>query len=171
MTALYLLVGIVGAAAGTFDLHRAGGLYATAPWLAVIALVLAFAASGLPPFSGLWPKIYLVKASIDVGAWWLAAAILLSGFLTTIAIVRLFAFAFWRPAHPDMRSLSLAEVPVARLGLPVLAGLCGLTVIAGLYPEPFIQVSDRIAFELMNPAGYIDAVYAPMPAAAEGAVQ
>ena len=167
MTALYLLVGVVGAAAGTFDLHRAGGLYASMPSLAVIALVLALSASGLPPFSGLWPKIFLVKASIDVGAWWLAGAILLSGFVTTIALVRLFAYAFWRPAHADARAPDPATVPVVAVGYPVLAGLCALTAIAGVHPEPFIQVSDRIAFELMNPGGYIEAVYGAPPAVAD----
>ncbi len=28
----------------------------------------------MPPGSGLWPKVILAKASVDVGAWWLAGA-------------------------------------------------------------------------------------------------
>lgn len=166
MTALYLLVGVMGAAGGTFDLTRAGGLYAAMPGLAIVALVLTFSVAGLPPFSGLWPKIYLVKASIDVGVWWLAAAILFSGLATTIALVRMFGFAFWRPA-PDGAEV-MTGPPTARYGYPVLVALSLLTAIAGLYPEPFIQVSDRIAFELMHPAGYIEAVYGPLQAQASG---
>jgi len=165
MTALYLMVGVIGAAGGTFDLNRSGGLYKAMPWLAVISLILAFSASGLPPFSGLWPKIYLVKASIDVGAWWLAGAILVSGFLTTIALVRLFAYAFWRPAREGASVGDATARPIIDIGYPVLAGLCALTVIAGVYPEPFIQVADRIAVELMNPTGYVEAVYGPAQAA------
>ena len=30
------------------------------------------AVAGLPPASGLWPKVLLVKASLDAGVWWLA---------------------------------------------------------------------------------------------------
>ncbi len=38
----------------------------------------------------------LVKAAIDIGAWWLAAALLLVGFFTMIATGRLFLLAYWR---------------------------------------------------------------------------
>ncbi len=161
MTALYLLVGLMGANAGTFDLARAGGLYARMPGLAVLALILTFSVSGLPPFSGLWPKIYLVKASIDVGIWWLAAAILLSGFITTIAVVRMFAYGFWRPAPEGGGTPTPQATSINRVGYGVLIALCTATVLAGVYPEPIIQVSDRIAFELMNPVGYVDSVYGP----------
>lgn len=158
MTALYLLAGIIGRLMGTFDLHKAGGLYQASPWLGALCLVLAFSVSGLPPFSGLWPKVLLVKGSIDVGAWWLAAAIIVSGFLTTIAMVRVFSFSFWRT-----RADGLVEIgPISREGrikLYAALGLTALTVIAGIYPEPFIQVSDRVAFELTHPQTYIDAVF------------
>ncbi|WP_306118152.1 MULTISPECIES: Na+/H+ antiporter subunit D [unclassified Roseitalea] len=161
MTALYLLVGVVGAKTGTFDLARAGGLYTQMPWLAAIALVLCLSVAGLPPLSGLWPKIYLVKASIDVGVWWLAAAILVSGLVTTIALMRLFTLAFWRPSQfePGEQGVIGQAGTMGRSAYPILIALTALTVIAGVYPEPFIKVSDRIAFELMQPTGYIDAVF------------
>ena len=59
-----------------------------------------FAIAGLPPGSGLWPKIMLVKASLDAGQGWLAAAILVSGLLTTVAFGRVFLLAFWRAEAP-----------------------------------------------------------------------
>ncbi len=157
MTALYLLTGVMGGLMGTFDLGRAGGLYARAPWLAALCLVLIFAASGLPPFSGVWPKILLVKGAIDVGIWWLAAAILVSGLLTTIALVRMFSFSFWRPAaEEDLEAFSFAD---HRIAISATVGLAALTVIAGIFPEPFIQVSDRVAAELNSPTSYIEAVF------------
>ncbi|MEL6920680.1 MAG: Na+/H+ antiporter subunit D [Pseudomonadota bacterium] len=158
MTALYLFVGIMGAQMGTFDLHKAGGLYTRFPALAFTFLVVVLAASGLPPLSGLWPKIYLVKASIDVGVWWLAASILLSGLLTTLALVRVFGFAFWRPA-PGGRDDAFDAPPFDRTGMAAALALVAVSVVAGLYPEPFIQVADRAAFELLHPIGYIEAVF------------
>ena len=161
MTALYFLMGIVGMQMRGFGLREAGGLYTQAPWLAAIALVLFLSVSGLPPFSGVWPKAYLVKASLDVGAWWLAFAILLTGLLTTIAVGRMFALAFWRERAEQ------AEPGVRPAGSMVgaLVALTFLTVVAGVYPEPVIAVTDRIAAELLAPSGYIDAVFP----AAEGA--
>ncbi|NJR13690.1 MAG: hypothetical protein HC779_05130 [Phyllobacteriaceae bacterium] len=96
MTAIFLLAGLMQRRNGAVLLSAAGGLYQSAPLLAAIALVLAFAVAGLPPFSGLWPKIMLVKAGLDIGAWWLVAAIMVSAFLTTAAVARMFLFAFWR---------------------------------------------------------------------------
>ena len=162
MTALYILVGVIGERGGTFDLARSGGLYARFPALAAVAFVLVLSVSGLPPLSGLWPKILLVKASIDVGIWWLAGSILLSGLVTTIAMVRLFAFAFWRPAPAD--AVPAAHMPSQDLVDPRIVALVALTfisIVAGFWPEPFIAVSDRIAFELANPSSYVDAVYGP----------
>ncbi|MEL6437213.1 MAG: proton-conducting transporter membrane subunit, partial [Pseudomonadota bacterium] len=159
MTALYLFIGIMGAQMGTFELRRAGGLYRRYPMMAFAFLVIVLAASGLPPLSGLWPKIYLVKASIDVGVWWLAAAILVSGLITTIALGRIFAFSFWRDV-PEVNDGRGADAP--SLNNPALFAALGLTaasVVAGLYPEPFIQVADRIAFELMNPVEYIESIF------------
>ncbi|MEM0899568.1 MAG: Na+/H+ antiporter subunit D [Pseudomonadota bacterium] len=159
MTALYLLIGIMGRKMNTFDLHRAGGLYTSDVGLAAVAFVLVFAASGLPPFSGLWPKVMLIKASLDVGVWWLAASIIISGILTTIALVRVFAFSFWRNAPTDERDAGTLNAPSA--GQPVYIatiGLTILTVIAGIFPEPFIAASDQAAAQLLRPQVYVEAV-------------
>ena len=103
MTALYLLSGMIRDAGGSFSLDDLAGLYDRAPLLAGSALLLAFAIAGLPPGSGLWPKIALVKASLDAGQGWLAAAILVSGLLTTVAFGRVFLLAFWRTRTPGGR--------------------------------------------------------------------
>ena len=47
------------------------------------------------------------------------------------------------------------------VGYAVLIALASATVVAGIYPEPLIRISDRIAFELIHPAGYIDSVFIP----------
>lgn len=158
MTALYMLVGIMGRHAATFNLSESGGLYSRMPALTALAFVLVFAASGLPPFSGLWPKVLLVKASLDVGIWWLAGSILLAGLLSTIALVRMFAFSFWREAPAPEREFTDAPGP----GVAVYwatGTLAALTLIAGLYPEPFIHASNMAADQLRAPSLYIDAVF------------
>ena len=73
MTALYLLAGIMRDVGGSFSLHELSGLYRASPLLAAAAFVLVLAVSGLPPGSGLWPKVLLVKAALASGACWLAS--------------------------------------------------------------------------------------------------
>jgi hypothetical protein len=48
----------------------------------------------------------------------------------------------------------------------------GADVAVGLYPEPVIRVSDRIAGELLTPVGYVDSVFpSEMTPAREGEPQ
>ncbi len=156
MTALYFIAGIVIRLGGTHNLHEAGGIYAAWPGLAAMALVLFLAVSGLPPFSGLWPKVMLVKASMDGGAWWVAAAILVTGFLTTIAFGRVFLLMFWRD-----RRLPESDTPAQASPAAVwsTAGLCVLVVALGVYPEPAMRLTNAAALSLLDVGGYVDAVF------------
>ena len=121
------------------------------------ALLLGFAIAGLPPGSGLWPKIVLVKASLDAGQGWLAAAILVSGLLTTVAFGRVFLLAFWR-AEPQASGAMPRAVRLA-LPTPALLTLLGLSLVIGLYPEPFIAAAQSAAAGLIEPSPYVDAVF------------
>ena len=159
MSALYLLAGAMKEHGGSFSLNELSGLYRTNPLLAALALLLFLSAAGLPPGSGLWPKVILAKASVDVGAWWLAGSVLLTGFLTTVALGRVFALAFWRDAA-DRKSTGAADAsipaappygPLIVLVVPILA--------LGVFPEPFIRIADRAAARLLDAAAYIGAVF------------
>jgi multicomponent Na+:H+ antiporter subunit D len=159
MTGLYLLAGLIGRACGTFDLAGLGGLYRRSPLLAALALALLFAVSGLPPFSGFWPKAMLVRAALDHDALWLAAALLVSGFLITLAAARLFLLGFWRPAADDGAAAELPSLQVA-----VVACLAALSLAAGLWPEPVMAIGTRAARGLINPQSYVRSVFAePRP--------
>jgi len=156
MTALYLVVGEAGRLAGTFELSRLGGLWSRAPWFSFASLTLMLAAAGLPPLSGLWPKVMLLKASLDIGAWWLAIAILVSAFLVTLALARVFLLAFWRPA-PDGMDQSLPETDwrsVLPIGL-----LSALVLVFGVYPEPLLAFGQAAADGLADPSAYIRSVF------------
>ncbi|MGX5722631.1 Na+/H+ antiporter subunit D [Shinella zoogloeoides] len=154
MTALYMAAGLAGRLAGSFDLNRLGGLYSRSALFSALSLVLFFAVSGLPPFSGFWPKVMVAKAAIDIGAWWLTAAVFLTGFLTTIALGRVFLLAYWRPAG---EALPAEAIPVSAL-LP-LAALTALTVVFGLFPEALLSTVQHAAEGLSDPRAYLGSVF------------
>ena len=138
---------------------RAGGLYAAAPGFAFFSLILFLAVSGLPPASGLWPKVALVKAALDVGAWWLAGAILVSGFLSTIALARVFLLAYWRPAPEGQPAKpTLGRRDQWRVNLPV-AVLVLLSLAFGLLPEHPMSLTQSAASSLLEPSAYIRSVF------------
>ncbi|PDS28622.1 Na+/H+ antiporter subunit D [Rhizobium phaseoli] len=154
MTALYLAAGEIARRGGGFCLSDLGGLYRQSGGFAALSLVLFLAACGLPPFSGFWPKVMLVKASLDSGAWWLAAAILAGGFLTTIAFGRLFLLVYWRPAP-----MTLAPSrPSWRTVLPI-AALTVLTIGFGILPERLLALSQAAAAGLADPQAYLHSVF------------
>ena len=158
MTALYLLSGMIRDAGGSFSLDDLAGLYDRAPLLAGSALLLAFAIAGLPPGSGLWPKIMLVKASLDAGQGWLAAAILVSGLLTTVAFGRVFLLAFWRTRAPTGRRCD--QGPRAGRRLCSAAGACcSPRWRSGFTPSRSSPRPTSAAAGLIDPSHYVDAVF------------
>ena len=161
MTALYLLSGMIRDVGGSFSLDDLAGLYDRAPLLAGAALLLAFAVAGLPPGSGLWPKIALVRASLDAGQGWIAAAILVSGLLTTVAFGRVFLLAFWR-TEPQSEVIA-AKGRAPRVAYAALLVLLLGSLAIGLYPEPFMAAAQAAAAGLIEPSHYVDAVFPGAP--------
>jgi len=159
MTAIYFVAGLGGAVAGSFLLSQSGGIYAARASFAFMALALFLSVAGLPPFSGLWPKVMLVKAALDVGAWWLAASILLTGFLTTITVGRIWALAYWRPAPAETAGEKAETVQIKPIAMVSLASLTALTVGFGLWPEPLIEASQHAARGLLDPSAYVLSVF------------
>lgn len=157
LSALYLLGGLMRQRGGSFSLHSLSGLYGASPLLAALAFIISLAVAGLPPGSGLWPKVMLVRASLDIGAWQIAAAILLSGFLATIALGRVFILAFWR--------VEASGDKTAAAGAMSVSGCCALAVLVlamlamGVLPEPFIRISTAAASGLLDASAYVHAVF------------
>ena len=186
MTALYMATGVAGRMAGGFSLHDMGGLYRRSAELAALALLLFFAIAGLPPFTGFWAKAALVRASIDVGAGWLAAAILFNGFVTTIAVGRVFALAFWRPGKASepiplevldsdasseerdalteartaaLRAAAARDARPKRREMVPLAALTAVVTVVGLYPQPVFSLAGRAGDGLLDPVPYYESVF------------
>jgi multicomponent Na+:H+ antiporter subunit D len=166
MTALYFAAGIMNMMGGSYDLRQLGGLYQKSAAFAAVFLVLGFAVSGLPPFSGFWPKVILVDAAFSDGRAWLGAAILFSGFLTTLAMGRVWIFAFWRggpEGTADGETVAVTgetgtQLSGAAVWLP-LGILTALVVYFGLQPEWMLELSTQGASGIVEPLGYLRSVF------------
>jgi len=158
MAAIYLACAAIRERAGSLSLRSLGGLYAAAPMLAAIMLLLMLAIGGLPPGSGLWPKVVIVKAALGGGAYWLAFAVLLASFLSTIALARIFLLAFWRPVD----AAAAGPAPVAARPAPSLLPLTVLSLVilwVGLLPETVLSVARTAAAGLIDPSAYVESVF------------
>ncbi|KGD85846.1 Na+/H+ antiporter subunit D [Rhizobium sp. YS-1r] len=170
MTALYLVAGEAARLAGAWSLSGLGGLYRRAPWFSAASFAFFLAAAGLPPLAGMWPKVVLLKASLDIGAWWLAASILVSAFVITLALGRVFLLAYWRPLSAPAPEMPGEGAPPGdwRIVLP-LGALTFLVVLFGLLPEPLLDLTQKAATNLADPAAYILSVF-PQSAIERGAL-
>ncbi|WP_050927809.1 Na+/H+ antiporter subunit D [Aestuariivita boseongensis] len=153
---LFLIAGVAERIAGSTDLGRIGGLYKSAPLLAVLFLIPAFSLAGFPPLSGFWAKYILVAASLEIEAWIIAGVALLVGLLTIYSMTKIWAEAFWK-AHPEGMEPALTRLDGrtrAALLLPI-AGLAAMTLVIGFFPEPFVIFAETAAAQLLDPTPYI----------------
>jgi multicomponent Na+:H+ antiporter subunit D len=162
---LFLASGVAQRYSGTFDLKKLGGLYAAAPWFALLFFIPAMSLGGIPPLSGFFAKFAIVKAGLSgdtmFGAWAsvLAAVALAVGLLTLFSMTKIWGEAFWKPAHeghaPEPR-----QVPVRDrfLLLAPITALALLTLSLGFFPGYFFGFAETAAAQLLEPQRYIDAV-------------
>ena len=77
------------------------------------------------------------------------------GLLTLFSMTKIWAEAFWKP-HPDGddRSLSIGDLTVGERVLLVgpIVVFAALTVVIGLWTQPFLDLATRASGELLNPA-------------------
>ena len=156
---LFLVSGMAFKLTGSTDLNRIGGLYKSSPFLAALFIVPAFSLAGFPPLSGFWAKYLIVKASIELEAWFITFIALFVGLLTIFSMTKIWGMAFWKP-HPDGIDPVPARVP-AHIRVPMMLPIIGLaitTVLIGLFPEPFVQFAQTAAAQLLDPSDYVTTV-------------
>ncbi|RZJ04513.1 MAG: hypothetical protein EOP39_20755 [Rubrivivax sp.] len=140
-------------------------------FLGVAFLVCTLVIAGLPPMSGFIGKVAMLSALLDTAsgvtaaAWTLFALLIVSGLLSTTALLRVGIRHFWAPQNRPAPRLHLVE------GLPIalLLVACTLLVVRGESALAYVRAT---ADSLHQPQLYIDAVFRakPVPAAAEMAL-
>jgi len=156
---LFLISGVVRRLQGSFELAQIGGIYRSNGWVALLFFIPAFSLAGFPPLSGFWAKMILIRASLDVQAYWLAFVAAAVGLLTVYSMTKIWSEAFWKPAPGADRGAQPTPAPeVSAWMLAPIAALTMLTVIIGLGAEPVFQFAFQAAEELSHPEYYVAAV-------------
>lgn len=146
-TNLFFAAAAIDRIGGGENLKTTGGLYRQAPWLAVLFLVSALSLGGIPPFSGFWAKLALVKEVLHLESWLAAGIALGVGLLTLFSMTKIWAEAFWkdRPEDsPPSRPLHAAHI------VPMVVLALG-TVVLSLSPGFLFQLADLAAHQLLHP--------------------
>jgi multicomponent Na+:H+ antiporter subunit D len=164
-TNLFLISGVARELGGSFELKSLGGLYRSHPALAVLFLVPALSLAGMPPLSGFFAKLALIRAGLEAEYYLIVAAALVVGLLTLFSMTKIWVEVFWKPTPPDDGGPALepgADRRLTRAGLGLMtlpiAVLAVITVLIGLGAEPVFELSLRAAEQLIDPTEYLDVV-------------
>lgn len=153
---LFLAGGVAARLNGSDHLQRMGGLWKATPWAGIVFLVLALSLAGVPPLSGFWGKYAIVRAGLAEGAYAAVAAVLVASALTLFAMLRIWHYAFWRPAPEPPRTGERRWKPMAW----IVAATAAASVVIGLAAEPSYRLARAAADAALDQAGYIAAVRA-----------
>ena len=159
-TNLFLIAGLMRHLGGSYRLDRLGGLYASNGGLAVGFLVAALSLAGIPPLSGFWAKLLVIRSALAADHLPLAMLALAVGLLTVYSMTKIWQAAFWSPAPAASPSTVLPPSSGAAtlwMGVPV-AVLAAITVGFGLGIDPIFRFAVQAAEQLVNPHLYVHTV-------------
>jgi multicomponent Na+:H+ antiporter subunit D len=134
---LFLIAGLMFAAAGHYDLRRIGGLYPARPLLALLFLVSAFSLVGVPPTTGFWGKLMLLREAFEQGRYLWGGTALAVGLLTLYSMSKIWLEGFWKPPHDRPAGATPGARPAAAYAAVVLLSV--LILAMGLFPQPVIR--------------------------------
>jgi len=123
----------------TTALDGYSGLGKRMPYTALALTITLLALAGVPPLNGFVSKLVLFTAAVDSGMIWLA----LAGVLNSAFSLAYYGWVIKRMYLDDASDMTRIREP--RLFLGVLALSTAIIIVIGVYPEPFLSLTLRIA--------------------------
>jgi len=155
---LFLVSGAVNRLQGSYQLKALGGLYRSRLGLAVLFLIPALSLAGLPPLSGFWAKLTIIQAGVEQSRFVIVAIALGVSMLTLYSMIKIWNEVFWKakPDHVTETNHTSRWNWFFYISPIIVLALFTLTI--GLVAEPFFQLSQQAAAQLLNPTQYIQTV-------------
>ncbi len=156
---------------GTRDLRR---MRAVRGGLAVVFLAAAFSLAGLPPLSGFFAKLGLLRATFEAAAWAPLAALAVASVLTLASMLKIWRLAFSGTATVPSEKPSPEKPPSERPDASMLLPLWLLVVVSvllAIYAGPFFQFAEATARQLLDLEGYRGVLLSPGTGSHEGVMR
>jgi len=162
-TNLFLVGGLIARAGGSEELARLGALGVRRTGLALLFAVPALSLAGVPPLSGFFAKLFLIRAGLDAGAFAAVAVAVVVGLLTIFSMTKIWSEAFWKaaPAGAAAPGPNAAQLPWAAVWAS--AGLAVVTIALGVGAEALWSLAEAAAGQLLQPDAYLRAVLGVQP--------
>lgn len=113
------------------------GLVRRAPALAGVMVVFFMSLAGIPPTAGFWGKVFVFGSAVQAGYYYLAIIGVLNSVISVVYYFNIVRQMFFL-APPVQGRLLLPRFPMAAVIISVV-----MTIIIGLYPQPFIDLAGQ----------------------------
>jgi multicomponent Na+:H+ antiporter subunit D len=160
--ALFLVSGVIYKMKGHYQLKYLGGFYKNNPFLSILFLIPALSLAGIPPLSGFWGKLLLIKAGIDTQHYVLVGVALAVSVMTLFSMTKIWNEAFWKNkpevklrVHGYYERFSLMHKFI--LYLPIV-WLVLVIFVLSFWADKAFEIAHRAGVQLMHPEIYIKAV-------------
>lgn len=162
-TNLFFVSGVVKKLKGTYSLKDVGGVYKYYPLLGLLFLIPALSLAGIPPLSGFWAKFVVIKAGLEIKEYLVVGIALLVGLLTLFSMTKIWNEVFWKDdpkgnKNHIQESYKLISNYKKYMMIAPIVFLALITVIIGLYAEPFFNFASNAAHQLIDSSIYINSV-------------
>ena len=162
-TNLFYVSGAIKRLKGSYDLKEIGGIYRFYPLLGLLFLVPALGLAGIPPLSGFWAKFVVIKAGLEAEHYLLVGVALLVSLLTLLSMIKIWNEAFWKDDPRGSNNIvdegyvHIGSTKKVMMFAPIVV-LSAITVVFGLWFEPFFDLASRAANQLLDTGLYIQSV-------------
>jgi multicomponent Na+:H+ antiporter subunit D len=162
-TNLFLVSGVVDRLQGTFHLGPLGGLYRQRPGFSILFAVPAMALVGMPPLSGFFAKLAIIRVALSLEQYVLVFVALVTSLLTMYSMTKIWNEAFWKEAPEGEGTIvPTSEDPEQGRLRPLMVGpiiaLAAMTIAIGIGAEQVFDVAHQAGRQLAAPELYIEAV-------------
>jgi multicomponent Na+:H+ antiporter subunit D len=166
-TSLFLSVGHVEVRRGTGRIAELGGNAARHPWVAAAFLLGALSLVGIPPLSGFWAKLGVLRAGVLADEVLVVVTLLVVSVGTLASMLKLGVGVFWgdtpeKGGGGDSADSRSEGAPRTRGRAVALAApglvLAMLSLVIGLSPEWLLSLAGTAADSLADPTAYVEAV-------------
>ncbi|MFP3861019.1 MAG: proton-conducting transporter membrane subunit [Bacteroidales bacterium] len=155
-SAAFLAGGLIKQKTGSYDLKAIGGLFKENPFLGVIFFLPALSLAGIPPLSGFFGKLLLIKAGFENGNFLVTGIAVWASVFTLFSMLKIWNEAFWKPSpkgSPDLNSMPLNNFMM----IPVII-LAFSTLILGVFTQQVMDIMFEATEMIKDSNAYIDAV-------------
>ncbi|MGE0634438.1 MAG: proton-conducting transporter membrane subunit, partial [Pseudobdellovibrionaceae bacterium] len=138
---------------GSMNLKDQGGLAKLHPVMAVGFVISAFALAGVPPSSGFFAKLGVIRSAVEQSSFAVVVVGLVVSLITLLSMLKIWNESFLKAPTVSMQKL--------KWDLPVVLCFSLITIVIlflSLQPESILALSIRIGEDLWQQSNYIEAV-------------